>query len=142
MNYLDDFNVSPEDIVKKKVSQIRRYNRKLRKLDRKKRLQQLENNPTYAVYITSRKWRTRKKRFYAKYGDKCFACGSRSQTTVHHISYRHLGNEGDGELAILCWNCHKEYHDIYGVKFENFETHIFIEEKRQITELAKITKYF
>ena len=90
--------------------------------------------PKYSVYILSKEWRTRCKEFYARYGRRCAACGDTEKIHLHHMSYRHLGNEEDGELAPLCKYCHKEYHELNGVQSDMIEkTVAFIEYKRQIS---------
>lgn len=89
--------------------------------------------PKYAVYILSKEWRARCALFYKMHGHFCVACGSKEYIHMHHMTYRHLGNELDGELAPLCRECHKEYHELYGVSREMVETTVaFIEDKRQL----------
>jgi hypothetical protein len=89
--------------------------------------------PKYAVYILSKEWRVRCALFYKTHGHFCVACGETKNIHMHHMTYRHLGNEMDEELAPLCRDCHHEYHELYGVSNDMVETTVaFIEEKKQL----------
>lgn len=137
----------PEQVFSKKgnpltKNQIRAKKKMLKRKHKKGERKQHPSNknkvsrPTYAVYILSRTWRARCRSFYAKYGKKCVACGSTINIHLHHMSYRHLGNEEDGELAPLCRDCHREYHELNGVQSNMIKATVaFIEEKRQLLSL-------
>jgi len=89
--------------------------------------------PKYAVYILSKEWRARCTAFYRKYGKVCVACGEIRNIHLHHMSYRHTGDELDEELAPLCRDCHHEYHELNGVQSNMIKKTVeFIEYKRQL----------
>jgi hypothetical protein len=90
--------------------------------------------PRYQEYINSPAWRRRCKDFYSKYGKACAACGETRRIHMHHMSYRHLGNEADHELTPLCRECHETYHRTYGTHLDMISTTTaFIAERRLST---------
>lgn len=43
---------------------------------------------------------------------KCAVCGKESSNVqLHHISYKHLGNERPSDLVVLCAECHEKVHE-------------------------------
>jgi hypothetical protein len=119
--------------------QIKGKNRAARKLwwksqhPKKAKKEKREVMPKYKVYILSKKWRARCALFYKMHGKFCVACGETRNIHLHHMSYQHMGNELDGELAPLCRDCHKEYHELNGVQRDMIKkTCAFIEDKQQI----------
>ena len=86
----------------------------------------------YKKYILSKEWWKRRFLFYKKFGKKCAACRSEKNLNVHHATYQNLGREKDEDLFALCKNCHKEYHDLFGVQSNMLrKTHKFIKNKRK-----------
>lgn len=122
----------------------RQANKAFQKLNKKQKKQKKPKDkwirPKYRIYIKSKAWFDRRKIFLEMFGDCCIICKTKEKIEVHHISYRNLGREKDEELVSLCKVHHKEYHEKYGVKFENFDTYNFIEEKQQEIEFAEIVK--
>lgn len=118
----------------KKKARSDRLNRKHKKIGSGKVFKKVKKSkPKYSVYILSKEWRNRCKSFYAKYGKVCAACGETRNIHLHHMTYRHLGNELDEELAPLCRQCHHEYHELNGVQTDMIErTVAFIEDKKQL----------
>lgn len=64
---------------------------------------------TYEAYIKTALWKKNRKRCR---GSSCYVCGSKNDLTVHHRTYKSLGNEKSKHLVMLCWSCHKETHDL------------------------------
>ena len=71
----------------------------------------------YETYINSIPWSIKKKEAYLHHGYHCCRCGENRKgfLQVHHIHYKTLTNESvEKDLAILCKNCHAEYHALFG----------------------------
>jgi hypothetical protein len=64
----------------------------------------------YSKYLSSLHWRKTRQQTKRKHGFKCQKCGSFDRLTVHHKTYKHLGNERSWELQLLCGRCHKGAH--------------------------------
>lgn len=42
----------------------------------------------------------------------CAVCGKESSMVqLHHVSYKHLGDEQPSDLVVLCPECHKRVHE-------------------------------
>lgn len=65
----------------------------------------------YTAYINSPEWKAKSKHLIAKVR-KCQLCSSKRRLSVHHNTYRNLGNEPNTDLTVLCWYCHSSYHDL------------------------------
>jgi len=63
---------------------------------------------TYQDYLLSPIWMDRRNSMLAWYPD-CYMCG-KPATTVHHLNYDHVGNEGVKDLMSLCFSCHEFIH--------------------------------
>lgn len=61
----------------------------------------------YDEYMRSPEWAD-KRRLYKK--SQCEMYSSRSQLTLHHLTYKNLKNETEDDLATLCWTCHRAFH--------------------------------
>lgn len=79
----------------------------------------------YGFYIGSDAWRDVRKRVIRLDGGKCQKCGSTSGLECHHIHYMNLGNETEGDLVMLCHECHvkitEEARYIRGPLADSFE---------------------
>lgn len=82
----------------------------------------------YHVYMGSKRWRKRRRRYYATNPNRCFMCGSKEEVTLHHLNYERLGIEKDSDLMPLCWEHHEELHNVIGGSKRNMEkeTWLFI----------------
>lgn len=73
----------------------------------------------YEKYIRSSEWTIKKNQRKDIDNHKCVMCERsegviRGGLQVHHISYRHLGNEDVyTELVSLCPTCHRRLHNLY-----------------------------
>ena len=72
---------------------------------------------TYKVYIKSKYWDRRKNLYYRTHIKQCAVCRGYNLITIHHLDYisKEFGNEKDSDLVAICWECHKEFHNEYGV---------------------------
>jgi single-strand DNA-binding protein len=64
----------------------------------------------YTVYLGSPLWRIRRRIWILQVGGRCQRCGSRRRLTIHHHTYRRLGNEHRHDISVLCWGCHRREH--------------------------------
>lgn len=74
---------------------------------------------SYEKYMRSSEWTIKKNQRKDIDNHKCVMCERsegviRGGLQVHHISYRHLGNEDVyTELVSLCPTCHRRLHNLY-----------------------------
>ena len=70
----------------------------------------------YALYLSSEKWRNRRKQFLEEYVCDCSRCGLPrwlmivaydQDVHLHHKNYQHVGAELDEDLEPLCRRCHE-----------------------------------
>lgn len=72
----------------------------------------------YNKHINSRSWFVLRKEILKRDGTKCFDCGNIA-TTVHHLSYSHLGTiKEKNDCISLCHRCHSSRHT-QGYPFKN-----------------------
>jgi len=64
----------------------------------------------YVIYLRSPLWRLRRWMWIVRAGGRCQRCHARRQLTVHHRTYRRLGNERRADVTVLCWDCHRRQH--------------------------------
>lgn len=112
-----------------------------KKKNKKKKVKLVKNKKvSYKNYIKSKEWKKRREEYYKKFKKECVICKNVSRVGLHHLSYKNLGREEDDDLVCLCWGCHSDYHDQYGVSCENESTHNFIIEAQQEMEMSDIIK--
>ena len=72
----------------------------------------------YADYMKSAKWQTIKALWIWKRDYKCERCGlgqtDERRLHVHHLNYDRLGYEQEGDMAVLCHDCHYAEHEKMG----------------------------
>lgn len=64
----------------------------------------------YTEYLESPEWKSKRRRVLKRANGLCEGCGEREPTDVHHLTYRHKGNEFMFELVALCVACHDKIH--------------------------------
>lgn len=65
---------------------------------------------SYADYLASPIWLDFRRRYFASgFPKTCLVCNSR-EVTLHHITYRRLGNEKFSDVLPLCWPHHEAVH--------------------------------
>lgn len=66
----------------------------------------------YNEYIASQYWHDEvRHRIYTLDEGKCQKCGASIGLHCHHLHYSNLRNEPDGDLVMLCYDCHAEFHE-------------------------------
>jgi hypothetical protein len=65
----------------------------------------------YNEYIKSPAWAAKRRQVLIRDNYRCFDCGTSTRLQVHHITYKHLGNEPLEDLITLCTDCHTQRHD-------------------------------
>lgn len=60
----------------------------------------------YKTHLASDAWKAKRSLVLKRCGGICEGCGTEQATEVHHLTYRHLGNEFLFELLGLCHHCH------------------------------------
>ena len=65
---------------------------------------------TYAEYISSEAWRTRRRVRLKADDHRCQGCGSEDGLHVHHRTYERLGNELPDDIITVCETCHAFVH--------------------------------
>lgn len=64
----------------------------------------------HSEHMKSAKWRLLRVKVFRRCNNICEGCGDRQAVQVHHLSYRHLGDELLFELAAVCLECHEKIH--------------------------------
>lgn len=95
-----------------KKTQKKKWNYIRKKKKKKYRLPPIPKGTKYNTYIISPQWELRKRQYYFKHKKECFICESIYQITLHHAVYADWGKENDRNLIPLCWDCHKEVHNL------------------------------
>ena len=133
--------------IKEKIKQNPPRKHKHKRKNKKYRAKniQVSKRVQYDAYINSRAWRLFCKMFYATYGKKCVACDSTRNIVVHHMTHERLGRELNEDVAALCFDCHREFHDelkkATGWRLKKvmvMETSDFITRKRELLEFPII----
>lgn len=157
MNLLDNIQIQVEEIKKFKELNDIQKSRKLKHIrtlgkmtkeekDKRKRVKKKNKKPkvretvrSYKSYIVSKLWKKRKNEYYKKHGKQCSCCKSTRFVQLHHKVYTGIyGNEPDHHLIAMCGNCHKLFHDTYGVKGNmKEETGEFVKEMNESIHLKK-----
>lgn len=68
----------------------------------------------YSVYLQSQEWKDKSKLAKQKAGWRCQLCNKPGDDTTlhsHHRTYENIGNEKQGDIIVLCQNCHAKFHD-------------------------------
>jgi 5-methylcytosine-specific restriction endonuclease McrA len=65
----------------------------------------------YRFYLRSPLWRLRRRTWILQARGRCERCGSHRRLTIHHRTYQRLGRERRSDIAVLCWNCHRQQHN-------------------------------
>lgn len=61
----------------------------------------------------------RKKQHKKSKVDTCINCGSHNNITKHHVKFKMSGGKDiNCNYQMLCWKCHKKYHQIVKNIFE------------------------
>ncbi len=69
------------------------------------------NKKEYHEYLKSETWKERSKQAKENAGWKCQLCNKEGVLHTHHRTYENLGHEKDGDLIVLCSDCHAKFHN-------------------------------
>ncbi len=69
------------------------------------RLAELRALP-YKEYLRTPEWKRKRMGAILRADRRCQVCNSPEQLTVHHRSYKRLGDEPASDLICLCRQCH------------------------------------
>jgi hypothetical protein len=64
----------------------------------------------YQGYLTTPSWRAKRQRALERANWTCEGCGAAEATEVHHLTYKHAGDELLWELRAVCRECHAKCH--------------------------------
>jgi hypothetical protein len=97
----------------------------------------------YRSYIRSRRWKARRKHYFATHVKRCAACPSKIDIQLHHVTYERLGCERDEDLILLCCDCHTDFHAL-GKTRKNMrsDTELFVEMRHYDRRAAAILSCF
>lgn len=66
----------------------------------------------YQEYLATRHWKEIRERKLKAAEFRCQLCNSLGvELHVHHRTYERIGRERDGDLIVLCKDCHSHFHD-------------------------------
>lgn len=66
----------------------------------------------YHDYLQSQEWKEKATREKIK-NPNCSLCNRKGDLHVHHRTYVRAGKEQDGDLIVLCSDCHNIFHKYY-----------------------------
>ena len=78
----------------------------------KVRIRQEKYRRVYVDYLRSYDWKERRGKVLRRDGYMCQSCLNAPATQVHHLTYKHLGNEPLFELVSVCKPCHDKITDM------------------------------
>lgn len=64
----------------------------------------------YARYLKSPAWREKRMQALKRADGRCQVCNRADNLDVHHRTYERVGAEQNGDLTVLCRDCHKTFH--------------------------------
>ena len=69
----------------------------------------------YKEYLRTQTWERKRQEAFVAYDGECLLCAKPlvfcGIWNVHHKHYRNIGHEPIRDLVLLCYGCHKAYHD-------------------------------
>lgn len=68
----------------------------------------------YQAYISSPEWKDKRSRVLERDNYQCKACERRKATQVHHLTYKHVGDEPLFDLVSVCDTCHDRLTEMDG----------------------------
>lgn len=95
---------------------------------------------TYEEYLMTEHWRKKKWAFSLQTKKECLLCGSKDNIHVHHMTYKHIGNERMSELCFLCKSCHFKAHEIGQERLQEIYLTRKQQRKKDIKRLKKKSK--
>jgi hypothetical protein len=100
---------SPQVLIERLSIEVLRGLRVLAGWALNKKLRELP----YKEYLETPEWLTKRLEKLEQVGYRCQRCDSSLDLQVHHLNYRHLGEEDlIRDLIVLCDGCHCRYHNL------------------------------
>lgn len=65
----------------------------------------------YGAYLLSPEWKKKRALVLRRAGGICEGCGINQPSQIHHLTYKHVGNEFLFELVAVCNFCHDRLHE-------------------------------
>lgn len=65
------------------------------------------HSPEYLRYLATPAWARRREEALIADHYRCFRCKATENLSVHHRTYKNLGNESDLDLMVVCPPCHE-----------------------------------
>lgn len=98
----DKENVPPYDFGLKERAQLAK--------EVERRLEEEAWWAWYNEYLLSARWREKRAMVLERDQYICQGCRSQKATVVHHLTYKHAGDELLFELTSVCGDCHQKAH--------------------------------
>lgn len=86
------------------------WKRKQREQQEEQEKQQREWWSWYKSYLETDTWRRKRQAVLERDKHICQACLSNHASQVHHLNYKHVGDEPLFDLIAVCGRCHKKLH--------------------------------
>ncbi len=105
--------IAQANVELKEIYRIRREEERARIDQKHIRIQRQDGNlfqQRHRSYLASLTWKQKRDKVWRRAGGVCEGCMEAAATQVHHLSYRHWGNELLFELVALCAACHERCH--------------------------------
>lgn len=96
---------------------------------------------TYQQYINSSEWRRKANAAKSRAEYRCQICNASpgvNKLHAHHRTYERLGHELDGDLTVLCEDCHKLFHKKSGIVEHDFVIEARVERVKYKPDLDKL----
>lgn len=96
----------------------------------------------YKEYIHSTEWEEKRQDIF-KYQNICQKCWTSYKLNIHHWTYKRLWNENLSDLFVMCSDCHKKFHDKFGVRgnmMKLTKKYLWLTRKQLKAKLPKIKK--
>ncbi len=74
-----------------------------------RRVAELRTMP-YKDYLQTPEWAAKRSEMLNRAGHRCQLCNRAGRLEVHHRTYERRGSELEGDLFVLCANCHDHFH--------------------------------
>lgn len=65
---------------------------------------------TYADYMESPAWREKRDALLREHRHECWCCSKKRAVSAHHLHYRTIGAEREGDMVPVCSPCHRTIH--------------------------------
>lgn len=106
LNCCNTFAKRPE-----KKAREEEWRRKSEEFKKERQQEQDDFAVRYQSYMQSWAWQEKRRIVLRRANFQCEGCGEQTATQVHHLTYRHLGDELLWELKAVCNDCHEKIHN-------------------------------